>query len=104
MARWREARKGHRESIERDRPSFPAGGKPLAPKGVLWEKAKEDWLNLVSDKDVIFDAEVEIEGSLIEPQVTWGTSPQDVVTIDGKVPNPGEEHMSIWGSSEHKCE
>jgi len=63
-------------------------GKPLAPKGVLWEKAKKDWLNLVSDKDVIFDAEVEIEGGLIEPQVTWGTSPEMVSSITSKIPNP----------------
>ena len=62
--------------------------KPLAPKGNLWEKAKKDWLNLVSDKDVIFDSEVEIDGSLIEPQVTWGTSPEMVSSITSKIPNP----------------
>lgn len=62
--------------------------KPFAPKGHLWEMAKKDWLNLVSDKDVIFDSEVEIDGSLIEPQVTWGTSPEMVASITSKIPNP----------------
>ena len=62
--------------------------KPLAPKSDLWEKAKKDWLNLVSDEDVVFDAEVEIDGSLIEPQVTWGTSPEMVASITSKIPNP----------------
>ena len=64
--------------------------KPLAPKGALWEEAKKDWLNLVSDKDVIFDSEVEIDGNLIEPQVTWGTSPEMVSSITSKIPNPGD--------------
>ena len=63
-------------------------GKPFAPKGKLWEEAKKDWVNLVSDKDVKFDSEVEIDGSLIEPQVTWGTSPEMVVSITSKIPNP----------------
>ena len=62
--------------------------KPLAPKSDLWEKAKKDWLNLVSDEDVVFDAEVEIDGSLLEPQVTWGTSPEMVASITSKIPNP----------------
>ena len=62
--------------------------KPLAPKGDLWEKAKKDWLNLVSDENVVFDSEVEINGSLIEPQVTWGTSPEMVASITSKIPNP----------------
>ena len=62
--------------------------KPLAPKGDLWEKAKKDWLDLVSDEDAEFDSEIEIDGSLIEPKVTWGTSPEMVVNITSKVPNP----------------
>jgi len=62
--------------------------KPLAPKGDLWEKAKKDWLDLVSDEDTEFDSEIEIDGSLIEPKVTWGTSPEMVVNITSKVPNP----------------
>jgi len=62
--------------------------KPLAPKGILWEKAKKDWIDLVSDEDAEFDSEIEIDGSSIEPQVSWGTSPEMVVSITGKVPNP----------------
>ena len=62
--------------------------KPLAPKGELWEKAKKNWLGLVSDEDAKFDSEIEIDGSLIEPQVTWGTSPEMVASITSKIPNP----------------
>ena len=62
--------------------------KPLAPKGDLWEKAKKDWLDLVSDEDAEFNYEIEFDGSLIEPKVTWGTSPEMVVNITSKVPNP----------------
>ena len=64
--------------------------KPLAPKGDLWEIAKKDWLDLVSDEDAKFDSEIEIDGSLIEPQVTWGTSPEMVVSITSKIPNPAD--------------
>jgi 3-isopropylmalate/(R)-2-methylmalate dehydratase large subunit len=65
-------------------------GKPLAPKGDLWEIAKKDWLDLVSDEDAKFDSEIKIDGSLIEPQVTWGTSPEMVVSITSKIPNPAD--------------
>ena len=64
--------------------------KPLAPKGGLWEIAKKDWLDLVSDEDAKFDSEIEIDGSLIEPQVTWGTSPEMVASITSKIPNPAD--------------
>ena len=64
--------------------------KPLAPKGDLWEIAKKDWLDLVSDEDAKFDSEIKIDGSLIEPQVTWGTSPEMVVSITSKIPNPAD--------------
>jgi len=64
--------------------------KPLAPKGDLWEIAKKDWLDLVSDEDAKFDSEIEIDGSLIEPQVTWGTSPEMVASITSKIPNPAD--------------
>ena len=64
--------------------------KPLAPKGDLWEIAKKDWLDLVSDEDAKFDSEIKIDGSLIEPQVTWGTSPEMVASITSKIPNPAD--------------
>ena len=66
-------------------------GRPMAPKNKNWNKALEYWQKLNSDKDAKFDKEVILDGSEIQPMVTWGTSPQDVVTIDGKIPNPDEE-------------
>ena len=66
-------------------------GKPMSPKGENWEKALEYWHTLKSDKDANFDKELTLDGSQIKPMVTWGTSPQDVVEIDGKVPNPESE-------------
>ena len=63
-------------------------GRPLSPKKENWDKALDYWCKLYSDKDAIFDKEVKLDGADIKPMVTWGTSPQDVVPIDGKVPNP----------------
>ena len=66
-------------------------GKPKSPKGENWDKALVFWKTLFSDKDAKFDKEVNIDASEIEPLVTWGTSPQDVAMISGKVPNPEVE-------------
>ena len=66
--------------------------KPMSPKKENWEKALEYWGNLKSDDGANFDKEINLEGKDIKPMVTWGTSPQDVVTIDGKVPNPKNEN------------
>ncbi len=65
--------------------------KPMSPKKENWEKALEYWGNLKSDDGAHFDKEINLEAKDIKPMVTWGTSPQDVVTIDGKVPNPKNE-------------
>ena len=65
--------------------------KPMSPKKDNWEKAIDYWGNLKSDSDATFDKEITLDGKDILPMVTWGTSPQDVVTIDGKVPNPKNE-------------
>ena len=65
--------------------------KPMSPKKQNWEKALEYWSNLKSDKGAEFDKEITLEGKDIKPMVTWGTSPQDVVTIDGTIPNPNNE-------------
>jgi len=65
--------------------------KPMSPKKNNWNKAQEYWSKLKSDKDANFDKEITLEGEEIKPMVTWGTSPQDVVTIDGKIPNPDKE-------------
>ena len=66
-------------------------GKPMAPKNEIWDKAVEYWSKLYSDNNADFDKEVSLKGEEIQPMVTWGTSPQDVITIDGKVPNPSDE-------------
>ena len=65
--------------------------KPMSPKNENWNKALEYWSQLKSDDDVSFDKEISLEAKEIKPMVTWGTSPQDVVAIDGKVPNPDQE-------------
>ena len=62
--------------------------KPMSPKKEKWDKALEYWNTLKTDTDAKFDKEISLDGKEIKPMVTWGTSPQDVVTIDGKVPNP----------------
>ena len=66
-------------------------GKPMAPKNEIWDKAVKYWSKLYSDNNADFDKEVSLKGEEIQPMVTWGTSPQDVITIDGKVPNPSDE-------------
>lgn len=63
-------------------------GRPLAPKGANWEKAVAYWRTLHTDKDAVFDQEITLHAAEIIPQVTWGTSPQDVLPISGHVPNP----------------
>ena len=65
--------------------------KPLAPKGEDWEKAVAYWRTLVSDEGAVFDKVYEFDAADIEPQVTWGTSPEMVLDINGKVPNPADE-------------
>ena len=65
--------------------------KPMSPKKDNWNKALEYWDTLKTDGDAKFDKEITLDGEEIKPMVTWGTSPQDVVTIDGKVPNPIDE-------------
>ena len=66
-------------------------GKPMSPKGENWEKALEYWNSLKTDADASFDKEINLNANEILPMITWGTSPQDVITIDGKVPNPQNE-------------
>jgi len=63
-------------------------GRPFAPQGAMWDKAVAEWRNLHSDEGAVFDATVALDAASIRPQVTWGTSPEMVVTIDGCVPDP----------------
>lgn len=65
-------------------------GKPLSPQGENWEKAVNSWKKLPSDEGAFYDEIVQIDASTIEPQVTWGTSPQDVLPITGQIPNPDD--------------
>jgi len=62
--------------------------RPLTPKGEAWERAVAYWRTLKSDDDAKFDIELKVDGADIPPTVTWGTSPQDVVSITGSVPDP----------------
>ena len=60
----------------------------FAPKGAAWEAAVADWRTLPSDPDAVFDREVAIDVGKIAPQITWGTSPEHVVGVDGLIPDP----------------
>ena len=66
-------------------------GRPMSPKKENWEKALEYWHSLKTDNEAKFDKEINLNGEDIAPMVTWGTSPEDVVSINGKVPNPDNE-------------
>jgi 3-isopropylmalate/(R)-2-methylmalate dehydratase large subunit len=66
-------------------------GRPLAPTGVEWDHAVAYWRNLQSDPDATFDAVVKLDAAQILPQVTWGTSPEMVMSIEGFVPDPDKE-------------
>ena len=65
-------------------------GRPMSPEGEAWDKAVAYWKTLASDADSSYDTEIVIQASDIEPTVTWGTSPQDVVPISGVVPDPAD--------------
>ena len=63
-------------------------GRPYSPSGDNWDLAVQAWRDLHSDADAVFDAVVELNGEDIKPQVTWGTSPEMVLPIDGSLPDP----------------
>lgn len=65
-------------------------GRPFAPKAGQWEQAVEYWKTLPSDEGAVFDKEIVLNADEIIPQITWGTSPQDVLPITGHVPNPND--------------
>src|SRR3954469_5219365 len=69
-------------------------GRPLAPTGVEWEQAVAYWRTLFSDPDADWDTVVKLDASQIVPQVTWGTSPEMVTTVDARVPDPDKEKDS----------
>ena len=71
-------------------------GRPYAPSNQHWEKAIEYWSSLPSDQDAFYDKELIINSDEIDPMVTWGTSPEDVVAVNGFVPDPSS------GNTENK--
>ncbi len=66
-------------------------GRPYAPKGAMWDRAVPSWREFKSDADAKFDKEVMLNAADIQPQVTWGTSPEMVVPVGAAVPDPGQE-------------
>ena len=65
-------------------------GRPYAPAGAAWDEAVARWRDLRSDPEAVFDQEITIDAREIAPMITWGTSPQDAVPIDGRVPDPAD--------------
>ena len=63
-------------------------GRPHAPSGADWDAALADWRTLVTDEDAAFDHEIVLDGSLITPQVSWGTNPGQVMAKDDNIPDP----------------
>ncbi len=80
--------------------------KPLSPKNQNWDDAIKYWMSLSSDNDATYDKTLSINASDIEPQVTWGTSPEDVISINSRVPSPNsynnfEKKKSVERSLEY---
>jgi len=78
-------------------------GRPYSPKGADWDMAVAEWQDLHSDADAVFDKTVVLDGSKIRPQVTWGTSPEMVVSIDDAVPNPAAETDAVKSAGMQKA-
>jgi len=69
--------------------------RPYAPAGKLWDSAVANWAQLHSDPDAVFDRTVKLDAATLEPQVTWGTSPEMVLPVGGVIPDPDKESDSI---------
>lgn len=74
-------------------------GRPQAPQGAQWDAAVAAWRTLVSDEGAVFDRELIIDASVLQPMVSWGTSPEMVVGIDGCVPDPAAEPDAVRRTS-----
>ena len=72
-------------------------GRRLAPKGAQWAQALKDWRTLPTDADARFDAEHALECSGLAPQITWGTSPEDVIAVDGVIPDAKPAALEYMG-------
>lgn len=66
-------------------------GRPYAPKGDQWDQAVAAWFDLHSDEDAVFDHEITLKAEEIKPQVTWGTSPEMVISVDSNIPDPAAQ-------------
>lgn len=78
-------------------------GRPYAPEGPLWDRALTHWRTLRSDEEATFAREIRIDASAVGPQVTWGTSPQDVISVDALVPDPDQEADTDRRQARHKA-
>jgi 3-isopropylmalate/(R)-2-methylmalate dehydratase large subunit len=81
-------------------------GRPMAPKGAQWDKARKYWDTLRTDRNAHFDRVVRLDAASLPPIVSWGTSPEDVVSIAGVVPDPGTiadegKRKSKWRALEY---
>ncbi|MDH5191734.1 MAG: 3-isopropylmalate dehydratase large subunit [Gammaproteobacteria bacterium] len=74
-------------------------GRPYAPTGNVWDKAKKEWEKLHSDDNAVFDKTIVLNGAEIEPQVTWGTSPEMVSGINASIPDPDNESDPVKSDS-----
>ncbi|RMG51991.1 MAG: 3-isopropylmalate dehydratase large subunit, partial [Gammaproteobacteria bacterium] len=74
-------------------------GRPYAPKGELWDRAVAAWRELHSDADAEFDREIEFDAADIVPQVTWGTSPEMVLPVTARVPDPADARDAVQRES-----
>ncbi len=70
-------------------------GRPMAPAGAMWDEAVAHWRTLRSDPGAHFDTTVTLDAGTVAPQVTWGTSPEMVVPVDGRVPDPDRERDPV---------
>lgn len=78
-------------------------GRPFAPKADVWGQAVAAWSELKSDEGAVFDREVVLQAAEIRPQVTWGTSPEMVVSVDAIVPNPADEQDEVKATGMQKA-
>ena len=78
-------------------------GRPYAPKGEQWDMAVAAWFDLHSDDDAVFEYEITLKAEDIKPQVTWGTSPEMVVSVNKDVPNPAAESDAVKADGMQKA-
>ena len=78
-------------------------GRPFAPRGEIWQQAVDFWSDLHSDADAVFDREVVINAADIAPQVTWGTSPEMVCSVNSRIPDPAREPDPIKAGGMQKA-